>query len=147
MLANITSVPRALYNRLWPERTVQCSSDLLYLTQFHSKTKSTISLMIFIPHNLRSTNLPLAVSDHSYTRFVFSQYQDSNLVLIQTLNSTSYLRWTWTTTKTWYIPTVSLDQSTSSFRHIFHFYSPFKLRRRLGSVPTFLFSFSFDKIH
>ena len=33
------------------------------------------------------------------------------------------------TTKTWYIPTISLDQPTTSFRHLFQFYSPFKLRR------------------
>ena len=148
MLANITSIPKALYILLWPERTVQCSSDLLYLTQFHSKTKSNISLMILIPHNLRSTNLSSSsLWPLLYSRFVFSQYQDSNLVLIQTLNSASYLRWTWMTTKTWSIPTVSLDQSTTSLRHLLCINSPFKLRRRLGFVPTSHFSLSIDKIH
>ena len=147
MLANITSIPKALYNRLWPERTVQCSSDLLYLTQFHSKTKSNISLMIFIPPKLLSMNLasinrrPLLNS-----RFIYPQYQDSDLVIIQTLDPASYLRWQYMTTKTWYIPTIPLDQPATSLRHLC-IDSPFKLRRRLGFVPTSHFSLSINKIH
>ena len=118
------------------------------LTQFHSRTESNISVVISIPPKLRSMNLASCnLRPLLYSRFIYPQYQDSDLVIIQTLDPASYLRWPYMTTKAWYIPTVSLDQSTASFRHIFHFYSPFKLRRRLGSVPTFLFSLSFDKIH
>ena len=51
------------------------------------------------------------------------------------------------TTKTWYISTISLDQPTTSFRHLFPVYSPLNLRRRLGFVPTYLFSLLIDKIN
>ena len=148
MLANITSIPKALYNRLWPERTVQCSSDLLYLTQFHSKTKSNISLMIFIPPKLLSMNLAsINLRPLLYSRFIYPQYQDSDLVIIQTLDPASYLRWPYMTTKAWYIPTIPLDQPTTSLRHLLCINSPFKLRRRLGFVPTSHLSLSIDKIH
>ena len=50
-------------------------------------------------------------------------------------------------TKTWYIPTIPLDQPPTSFRHLFRVNSPFKLRRRLGFVPASPFSFLIDKIH
>ena len=43
--------------------------------------------------------------------------------------------------------TISLDQPTTSFRHLFHVYSPLNLRRHLGFVPTSPFSLSIDKIH
>ena len=51
------------------------------------------------------------------------------------------------TTKAWYIPTIPLDQPTTSLRHLLCINSPFKLRRRLGFVPTSHFSLSIDKIH
>ena len=116
------------------------------LTQFHSKTESNISLVIFIPPKLRSMNLASSnLRPLLYSRSIYPQYQDSDLVIIQTLGPASYLRWPYMTTKTWYIPTIPLDQPTTSLRHLC-INSPLKLRRGLGFVPTSHFSLSSEKI-
>ena len=151
MLANVTS-PYIIDCDLKGQYNVHpiycTSSDLLYLTQFHSKTKSNISLMIFIPLKLLSMNLAsINLRPLLYSRFIYPQYQDSDLVIIQTLDPASYLRWPYMTTKAWYIPTIPLDQSTTSLRHLLCINSSFKLRHRLGFVPTSHFSLSIDKFH
>jgi len=99
--------------------------------------------MIFIPPKLLSMNLAsINLRPLLYSRFIYPQYQDSDLVIIQTLDPASYLRWPYMTTKAWYIPTIPLDQPTTSLRHLLCINSPFKLRRRLGFVPTSHFSLS-----
>ena len=63
------------------------------LTQFHSKTESNIALMIFIPPKLLSMNLAsINLRPLLYSRFVYPQYQDSDLAIIQTLDPASYPR-------------------------------------------------------
>ena len=117
------------------------------LTQFHSRTESNISVVISIPPKLRSMNLASCnLRPLLYSRFIYPQYQDSDLVIIQTLDPGSYLRWPYMTTKTWYIPIIPLDQPTTLLRHLC-INSPFKLRRGLGFVPTSHFSLSVEKIY